>query len=182
MDTFVSPRATDEGRLFGIVCVRFGDRTSRDESLEQVTFDCFLVMRPATPISAVLFPASRESYEQLHSPIPCPRVSDQDRDLFLRPSLFRLYHILGEFGSVDGQLLIVAIFESSPFIRLLVFISRSFIHFRLASSCQCRSSASHSRCHIHTSTCSSPNPSSCLGHRRDLCCQTSGVPCSDLIV
>jgi hypothetical protein len=53
MNTLVGPRAADKGRLFGIVGIRFGDRTSRDESLKQVTFDCFLVMRPATSISAV---------------------------------------------------------------------------------------------------------------------------------
>ena len=56
MDTLVSPRAADEGRLFGVVGIRFRDRASRNEGLKQIAFDCFLVVRPAA--LSVLSPAS----------------------------------------------------------------------------------------------------------------------------
>ena len=47
VDTLVGSSASHEGRLLGVVGVGFGDGACCDKSLEEVSFDCLLVMRSA---------------------------------------------------------------------------------------------------------------------------------------
>jgi len=68
MNTLVGSGASHERRLLGIVGVGLGDGAGRDKGLEEVTFNCFLVMRSA-PVEVSLLVA-KQSHEQSYSCIP----------------------------------------------------------------------------------------------------------------
>lgn len=135
--TFVSPSASDKGRLLGIICVGLGNRTSGDKCLEQVALDGFMVV--CAVVSCQLFPPCSSclvidvwfSSSQLHASVPCTRISNEDRDFLLGSSLLGSKNLITEFDSVDRQRGF-SLVNPLSLIRLLVVISLSLVYFIFA--------------------------------------------------